>query len=203
MNKERQAHAAGSHQAVPPPRPLDRLPAGSRGQVVAIHGGAGLAQRLAEMGLTVGSSIAVCDGTGGSGPVTVESAGGRLELGRGMTARIMVGPAPGTEGQFPSGPPTLAEAREGELVRVVRLGGSGAIRQRLMDMGVRRGVELVIERYAPLRDPMQIRVMGYSLALRVADAGNIEIEWRDHEAPLHGHGHRHHHRHGHGAAGVT
>ena len=78
---------------------------------------------------------------------------------------------------FPAGPPTLAEAREGDRVKVARLGGHGAIRQRLMDMGILRGVELAVERYAPLRDPLQVTVKGYSLALRVDDARDIEIEW--------------------------
>lgn len=49
------------------------------------------------------------------------------------------------------------------------------IKQRMMDMGIMPGVELLVERYAPLLDPIQIRVKGYSLALRVAEGRNIEV----------------------------
>ncbi len=156
-------------------RPLSRLPLGSRGQLEALVGGHGMVTHLAAMGLRTGGTVLVTGEASGEGPVSVLADGIRLTVGGGMAGRIMVGPLPGEP--FPSGPPTLAEAREGDRVRVMRLGGHGAIRQRLMDMGILRGVELAVERYAPLRDPLQITVKGYSLALRVDDARDIEIEW--------------------------
>jgi Fur family ferric uptake transcriptional regulator len=156
-------------------RPLSRLPLGSRGQVEALAGGQGMVAQLAAMGLRPGSAVLVTGQAGGTGPVSVLADGIRLAVGGGMADRIMVQPIPGEP--FPAGPPTLAEARTGDRVRVTRLGGHGAIRQRLLDMGILRGVELTVERYAPLRDPLQITVKGYSLALRVDDARGIEIEW--------------------------
>jgi Fur family ferric uptake transcriptional regulator len=156
-------------------RPLSRLPAGSRGRVSAVAGGMAMSARLADMGLRVGSQVDMVGRAGGHGPVYVMVNGVRLGVGGGMADRILVEPLPGET--FPPGPPTLAEAREGDRVRVTRLGGRGALRQRLLDMGILRGVELTVERYAPLRDPLQITVKGYSLALRVADARDIEIEW--------------------------
>ncbi len=71
---------------------------------------------------------------------------------------------------------TLAESMEGQTVRTLRVKGSGAIKQRLLDMGISRGAELKVERYAPLKDPIQITVKGYSLALRVAEGRMIETE---------------------------
>ncbi|MCF6176949.1 MAG: ferrous iron transport protein A [Victivallaceae bacterium] len=70
---------------------------------------------------------------------------------------------------------TLAEMKEGEIAQIVRVGGSGAIKQRMMDMGIIAGSELKVERYAPLMDPIQIRIKSYSLALRVAEGKLIEV----------------------------
>jgi Fe2+ transport system protein FeoA len=61
---------------------------------------------------------------------------------------------------------------------IVSLGGSGAIRQRLLDMGITRGAELRVERRAPLGDPIEIRVKGYYLALRHEEARDIMVEER-------------------------
>ena len=70
---------------------------------------------------------------------------------------------------------TLAEAREGQSVEVVKINGDGAIKQRLLDMGVTRKSKLTVQRYAPLKDPIQIEVKEYSLALRVAEGKLIEV----------------------------
>ncbi|MFA7230338.1 MAG: FeoA family protein [Victivallaceae bacterium] len=71
---------------------------------------------------------------------------------------------------------TLADAVAGETVKIVRISGFSAIKQRLLDMGITRGMEVKVERYAPLRDPIQITVKGYSLALRVSEGKMIEVE---------------------------
>jgi ferrous iron transport protein A len=70
---------------------------------------------------------------------------------------------------------TLAELKEGDIAQIVRISGSGPIKQRMMDMGINAGAELKVERYAPLFDPIQIKVRGYSLALRVAEGKMIEV----------------------------
>jgi len=70
---------------------------------------------------------------------------------------------------------TLADLKEGETATVSRVKGESAIKQRLMDMGIMRGSEIMIERYAPLKDPIHIRVKGYSLAIRVAEGKMIEV----------------------------
>lgn len=71
---------------------------------------------------------------------------------------------------------TLRQARPGETVRVLRLGGDGAVKRRIMDMGITKGVEVYIRKVAPLGDPLEVTVRGYELTLRKADAGNIEVE---------------------------
>lgn len=71
---------------------------------------------------------------------------------------------------------TLKEARVGETVKVVRLHGEGAVKRRIMDMGITRGVEVHIRKVAPLGDPVEITVRGYELSLRKADAEMIEVE---------------------------
>lgn len=71
---------------------------------------------------------------------------------------------------------TLRDAKIGETVKVVKLHGEGAIRRRIMDMGITKGVEIYVRKFAPLGDPMEITVRGYELSLRKADAEMIETE---------------------------
>ena len=71
---------------------------------------------------------------------------------------------------------TLKQAKIGETVKVVKLHGEGAIKRRIMDMGITRGTEIYIRKVAPLGDPIEVTVRGYELSLRKADADMIEIE---------------------------
>ena len=71
---------------------------------------------------------------------------------------------------------TLKQAKIGETVKVVKLHGEGAIKRRIMDMGITRGTEIYIRKVAPLGDPIEVTVRGYELSLRKADADRIEIE---------------------------
>ena len=71
---------------------------------------------------------------------------------------------------------TLREVKIGETVQVVKLHGEGAVKRRIMDMGITRGVEVYIRKVAPLGDPVEITVRGYELSIRKADADMIEIE---------------------------
>ena len=71
---------------------------------------------------------------------------------------------------------TLKEARVGQTVKVVKLHGEGAVRRRIMDMGITKGVEIYIRKVAPFGDPFELNVRGYELSLRKADAEIIEIE---------------------------
>ena len=71
---------------------------------------------------------------------------------------------------------TLREIKIGGTARVVRVHGEGALRRRIMDMGITRGVEVYVRKAAPLGDPIEIKVRGYELTLRKADAEMIEVE---------------------------
>ena len=71
---------------------------------------------------------------------------------------------------------TLKDIRVGQTVRVVKVQGEGAIRRRIMDMGITRGVEIYVRKMAPLGDPMEIFVRSYELSLRKADAEMVEVE---------------------------
>ena len=71
---------------------------------------------------------------------------------------------------------TLKQAKVGDTVTVVKLHGEGAIKRRIMDMGITRGTEIYIRKVAPLGDPIEVTVRGYELSLRKADADMIEIE---------------------------
>ena len=71
---------------------------------------------------------------------------------------------------------TLKDAKIGQTVRVKKLTGEGAVKRRIMDMGITKGVEVYIRKVAPLGDPIEITVRGYELSLRKADAELIEVE---------------------------
>ena len=71
---------------------------------------------------------------------------------------------------------TLRQTKVGETVRVVKLHGEGAVKRRIMDMGITKGVEVYIRKVAPLGDPVEVNVRGHELSLRKADADMIEVE---------------------------
>ncbi len=71
---------------------------------------------------------------------------------------------------------TLKDAKIGQTVKVVKVHGEGAVRRRIMDMGITKGITVRIRKVAPLGDPIELTVRGYELSLRKADAEMIEIE---------------------------
>lgn len=71
---------------------------------------------------------------------------------------------------------TLKEAKVGSTVKVVKLHGEGALKRRIMDMGITKGVEIYVRKVAPLGDPVEITVRGYELSLRRADAEMVEVD---------------------------
>lgn len=71
---------------------------------------------------------------------------------------------------------TLKDAEVGSTVTVVRLNGEGAVKRRIMDMGVTKGIPVFVRKVAPLGDPVEVTIRGYELSLRKADAALIEVE---------------------------
>ena len=71
---------------------------------------------------------------------------------------------------------TLKDVKVGEKTRLIKVHGQGALKRRIMDMGVTKGVEIYVRKLAPLGDPIEINVRGYELSLRKEDASLIEVE---------------------------
>lgn len=71
---------------------------------------------------------------------------------------------------------TLKDVKVNETAKVVKLHGEGAIKRRIMDMGITKGTEVYVRKVAPLGDPVEVRVRGYELSLRKADAEMVEVE---------------------------
>ena len=71
---------------------------------------------------------------------------------------------------------TLNELEVGRTAKVVRLNGEGAVKRRIMDMGITKGVDVRVRKVAPLGDPIEVTVRGYELSIRLADAQTIEVE---------------------------
>ncbi len=72
---------------------------------------------------------------------------------------------------------TLKNVAVGKRAKVIKLHGEGAVRRRIMDMGMTKGVEVCVRKVAPLGDPIQITLRGYELSLRKSDADQIEVEF--------------------------
>jgi Fe2+ transport system protein FeoA len=70
----------------------------------------------------------------------------------------------------------LSELKEGQAGTVVRVGGEGPFRRRLLEMGFIRGTEVYVEKYAPLRDPIELIVKGYHVSLRVNEAARVQVQ---------------------------
>ena len=71
---------------------------------------------------------------------------------------------------------TLRDVYVGDTVKVVKLHGEGAVKRRIMDMGITKGIEVYVRKLAPLGDPVEVNVRGYELSIRKADAEMIEVE---------------------------
>ena len=71
---------------------------------------------------------------------------------------------------------TLRDVKVGETVKVIRLTGEGAVKRRIMDMGITKGVEIYVRKVAPLGDPVEVTVRGYELSVRKQDAEMVQVE---------------------------
>ena len=70
----------------------------------------------------------------------------------------------------------LSEMKENQTAIIVRVGGIGALRRRILEMGILKGSEIYVEKYAPLKDPIELIVKGYHLSLRVEEAAQITVD---------------------------
>lgn len=70
----------------------------------------------------------------------------------------------------------LSDLKQGQSATIARVGGSGALRRRILEMGIIKGAEVYVEKYAPLKDPVELIVKGYHISLRVDEASQIDVE---------------------------
>ena len=70
----------------------------------------------------------------------------------------------------------LSEMKEGQTGIIVRVAGNGALRRRVLEMGLTRGSEIYVEKYAPMKDPLELIIKGYHISLRVEEAANITVD---------------------------
>lgn len=70
----------------------------------------------------------------------------------------------------------LSDLKEGQSATIAHVGGNGILRRRILEMGILKGAEIYVEKYAPLRDPLELIVKGYHVSLRVEEAAQVEVE---------------------------
>ena len=153
---------------------------GERLVIEQITGGSGARMRLITMGLRPGDVIDVITNLN-DGQIVVALEGKRYALGRGLARKVMVKPfvAAQAAGKAASDldKETLPMSRmkEGQVGTIVKTGGDSLLRRRLLEMGLLKGVDVYVEKYAPLKDPIELIVKGYHVSLRVEEAVNIRV----------------------------
>ena len=140
-------------------------------RVVSIDGSGGFVKKLTALGIHPDADLEVLGSSKGRGPVRLSVMGSQFGLGRGMASRIYVkSVSPGMKKKIRY---TLRDYKEGQKGGVIGVEGEGKFRKRILEMGFIRGAELFVEKYAPLRDPIEIIIKGYHLSLRRNEAGFI------------------------------
>lgn len=172
--------------------PLNKAKSGEKLLVKAVDAGQQMQLRISSMGLKIGDTIEMVSSQMG-GQVVIALGDTRLVVGKGMSEKILVEPIP--EKQPLSGPPCrtglpcrrslmnsladalpLKEMKAGQEGTIVRVSGTSVLRRRLLEMGINRGTHVYVEKYAPLKDPLELVVKGYHISLRVEEAANILVE---------------------------
>jgi Fur family ferric uptake transcriptional regulator len=165
-----------------------RLNNSKQGELLVIKGfdaGKSMQLRISSMGLRVEDVIEVIS-TGFGGQVVIASGDNRLVIGKGMAEKIQVLPYDGikmpgfedsNEGARISLPSMqLSQMKAGQKGVIKRVAGETNLRRRLLEMGINRGTTIYVEKYAPLRDPIELVVKGYHISLRVMEAASIFVE---------------------------
>jgi Fur family ferric uptake transcriptional regulator len=165
---------------------LNKAKPGERLKVKQLEAGRQMQLRISSMGLKIGDEIEVVS-NGFGGQVVIGSGDTRLVIGSGMAQKIWVEPVDtlldaSKEGQVDtaSDPESvrmlLCDMKAGQEGTIVRISGESTLRRRLLEMGINRGTRVYVEKYAPLKDPIELVVKGYHVSLRVEEAAHILIE---------------------------
>jgi ferrous iron transport protein A len=149
-------------------KPLTQALPGKISFIHQVNGKADFRQHLENLGFVTGGDVTVITETDGNLVVNVKES--RIAISRETAGQIMI------DDQKTDGTQTLKTVPCGVTVRVRRIGGGGAVKRRIMDMGITKGVEIHVRKLAPLGDPVEVTVRGYELSLRKADAELIEVE---------------------------
>lgn len=149
--------------------PLTMLSSGQSETIKRITGKDETKKFLESLGFVVGGNISVISESGGNLIVNVKDT--RVAISKVMANRVMVWIKKGRDELK-----TLKDTKPGEIVKVIKIDGAGAVKRRIMDMGITKGVEIFVRKVAPLGDPIEIQVRGYELSLRKADSEMIAVE---------------------------
>ena len=158
--------------------PLTLASVGEENMIKKVGGSPETRKFLESLGFVAGGSVTVVSEIAGNVIVNVKES--RVAVSKEMAAKIMVWrPDPRVGLLYKIRRKvcmaTLRDAKVGETVTVKKLTGEGAVKRRIMDMGITKGTEIYIRKVAPLGDPVEVTVRGYELSLRKADAEMVEI----------------------------
>lgn len=146
--------------------PLTLAGVGEQNTVKRVAGKPEVKKHLENLGFVVGSDVTVLNSIGENVIVKVKEA--RIAISAEMAQKYMY--------EEQKEMKTLRDVKIGETVAVKKLHGEGAIKRRIMDMGITKSAEIYVRKVAPLGDPIELTVRGYELSLRKADAEMIEVE---------------------------
>jgi Fur family ferric uptake transcriptional regulator len=175
------------------PVPLSRTKPGEFLVIKELNGGKNAQLRLTSMGLRIGDTIEVVS-TQHGGQMVVALGESRFVIGQGLAQKVMVercahgyppltpgdavGHPVGHTGDHPAVGETilLSQMRQGQQGVVSRVSGETRLRRRILEMGINRGATVYVEKYAPLKDPIELIVKGYHVSMRVEEAAQISVE---------------------------
>lgn len=156
--------------------PLHLAKQGEKLIIKKLEAGQKMQLRISSMGLKVGDLVEIVS-SGFGGQMVIATGENRLVIGRGIAEKIKVQYPELKEGKEGFKPPVmLSQMKEGQQGVIRKVSGGGILRRRLLEMGINRGSEIYVEKYAPLRDPIELVIKGYHLSLRVEEAANILVE---------------------------
>ena len=156
--------------------PLTMVGVGESRPIIRIGGSDKVRTHLENLGFVEGEMVRVVSDISGNLIVQVKDA--RVAISRELATKILVKCMLSRNQEYKEEDKTmtLKEAKIGSTVTVTKVGGEGALKRRIMDMGITKGVQIYVRKVAPLGDPVEVTVRGYELSLRKADADLIEVK---------------------------
>lgn len=166
--------------------PLSKAKPGEKLMIKEFETGRNIQARMSSMGLKSGDMIEMVS-NGFGGQVVIAIGENRLVIGGGMAEKIRVKPVKPMQkpedmpphlfpGEATGKVMPLSKMKTGQEGVIRKVGGEGVFRRRLLEMGINRGARIYVEKYAPLRDPLELVIKGYHVSLRVEEAANVLVE---------------------------